>query len=185
MRKLLLAAALLAAPIVVHAQHQGHDGQDMAGMAMGGSATPVESGQAAFGALTEIVALLEADPRTDWSKVNIDALRDHLVDMDNLTLRARVIATAVPGGTRFEVAGDGPARDSIRRMARSHAAMVGGQAGEHVTVADAPEGVTMTVVSDDPAGARKIRALGFFGIMSGGAHHQQHHLMMARGEIRH
>ena len=30
-----------------------------------------EPGQAAFAAIQEIVALLDADPSTDWSKVNI------------------------------------------------------------------------------------------------------------------
>ncbi len=43
---------------------------------------------AAFGAVQEIVEILEADPATDWSKVDIDALRQHLIDMDNVTLHA-------------------------------------------------------------------------------------------------
>ena len=30
---------------------------------------PTESGQSAFAAIHEIVELLEADPKTDWSKV--------------------------------------------------------------------------------------------------------------------
>jgi hypothetical protein len=30
-----------------------------------------------------------------------------------------------------------------------------------------------------------IRALGFMGIMVQGAHHQIHHLMMAKGEFAH
>ena len=32
--------------------------------------------------------ILEADPTTDWSKVNIGALREHLIDMDEVTMRA-------------------------------------------------------------------------------------------------
>ncbi|MFX5914869.1 hypothetical protein ABTE45_18800, partial [Acinetobacter baumannii] len=51
---------------------------------------PTQPGQSAFAAILEIVALLEADPATDWSKVNIEALRQHLIDMDNVTLRADV-----------------------------------------------------------------------------------------------
>ncbi len=31
-----------------------------------------------------------ADPETDSSQVDIEALRQHLIDMDNVTLRARV-----------------------------------------------------------------------------------------------
>ena len=40
---------------------------------------PTEPGQGAFGALHEIVRILEADPRIDWSKVDLDALREHLI----------------------------------------------------------------------------------------------------------
>ena len=42
---------------------------------------PTMPGQDAFGAIQETVSLLEADPATDWSKVNIAALREHLIDM--------------------------------------------------------------------------------------------------------
>ena len=52
-------------------------------------ARPTEAGQGAFAAIQEIVAILEADPDTDWSKVDIDALRQHLVDMNAVTLRRR------------------------------------------------------------------------------------------------
>lgn len=189
MRTIFAAALLATAPLApAAAQHDhhssGHDMQAAAG-ANGMAAMPTESGQAAFGAITEVVAMLQADPRTDWSKVNIDALRDHLVDMDNVTLRARVTNVPVAGGMRFEVAGDGPVRDSIRRMAASHASMADGQDGQHVTVAETPDGATMTVTSDNPADVTRFRALGFFGAMTGGVHHQLHHLMMARGEMHH
>ena len=61
-----------------------HGGMNHHGM-MGGISSP---GQAAFGAIEEIVQKLEADPATDWSKVNIGALREHLIDMNEVTLRA-------------------------------------------------------------------------------------------------
>ena len=53
-------------------------GHDMHGI-MGGQARssdePTLPGQDAFGTIQEIVQILEADPNTDWSKVNIAALR--------------------------------------------------------------------------------------------------------------
>src|ERR1700712_1206702 len=103
----LLGAAPLAAPPAQH-DHHGDGGHDMpaAPGAVGIAAMPSESGQAAFGAITEVVAILQADPRTDWSKVDIDALRDHLVDMDNVSLHARVTDVPVAGGMRFDIAGD-------------------------------------------------------------------------------
>ena len=51
-----------------------------------------QAGQGAFAAIQEVVEILAADPKTDWSKVNIDALRQHLVDMDNVTLSANMVA---------------------------------------------------------------------------------------------
>ena len=38
---------------------------------------PTMPGQAAFGTIQEVVQILEADPTTDWAKVNIAALRQH------------------------------------------------------------------------------------------------------------
>jgi hypothetical protein len=39
------------------------------------TATPTMPGQDAFGAIQEIVRILESDPKTKWSKVNLEALR--------------------------------------------------------------------------------------------------------------
>ena len=83
-----------------------------------GAAT--QTGQAAFAAIAEIVRILEADPKTDWSKVNLEALRQHLIDMDDLTLRATVATQPVTGGATFTVTGAGRVRDAIRRMAKEH-----------------------------------------------------------------
>jgi hypothetical protein len=57
---------------------------------------PTEPGQAALGAMQEIVRMLEADPDTDWSKVTLTALREHLIDMDEVTLRAVVKEDRTP-----------------------------------------------------------------------------------------
>ena len=69
---------------------------------------PTQPGQGAFAAIQEIVDILEADPRTDWSKVDIGALRQHLEDMDNVTLHAQVRSTPIGGGlTRATLTGAG------------------------------------------------------------------------------
>jgi hypothetical protein len=36
------------------------------------------------------VAILRADSTTDWTKVDIEGLRQHLIDMDDVTMRATV-----------------------------------------------------------------------------------------------
>ncbi len=63
-----------------------------------GTATPSTPGQDAFGAIQEIVRLLEVDAKTDWSKVNLEALRQHLIDMNEVTLKADAAATPIEGG---------------------------------------------------------------------------------------
>ena len=64
-------------------------------MEMGTGAMPTQPGQDAFGAIQEIVRILEADPATDWSKVDLEALREHLIDMNEVTLHAAVVAASL------------------------------------------------------------------------------------------
>lgn len=142
---------------------------------------PQETGQSAFAAIQEIVNLLENDPSTDWSKVNIEALRQHLIDMDNVTLQARVATEEGPRSVRFVVTGDGGVPDSIRRMVTAHAMMMDGQNGWHYAAEAIPKGAILTVTPKGPSELAKLKALGFIGIMAGGMHHQMHHLMVAQG----
>lgn len=51
---------------------------------------PRQGGQAAFAAIAEIVAGLVADPATDWNHVDIEALRQLVSDLDNVTLCSKV-----------------------------------------------------------------------------------------------
>src|SRR5687768_15226365 len=75
----------------MHAQHM----RAMQGMTAG---VPTMPGQDAFGAIAEIVRILEADPATDWSKVDIERLRQHLIDMNEVVLRSVVKQTSIAGG---------------------------------------------------------------------------------------
>ena len=148
------------------------------------AAKPLQPGQGAFAAIKEIVELLESDPKTDWSKVNIEALRQHLIDMNNVTLAAEVKSTPVDGGTQYLVTGTGSVVASIRRMVTAHAATMNGVDGWNFKAADSEGGavLTITVPVKDQI---KLRGLGFLGVMTHGMHHQQHHLMIARGDHPH
>jgi hypothetical protein len=46
-------------------------------------------------------------------------------------------------------------------------------------------GALLTVTARDPKETQHIRGLGFIGILASGAHHQAHHLAIARGETVH
>src|SRR5712691_10452773 len=80
-----------------------------------GMAAPTMPGQDAFAAIQEIVRILEADPKTDWSKVNLEALRQHLIDMNEVTLKAGAAATPVEGGLEVAVTGSDRTLAAIRR----------------------------------------------------------------------
>jgi len=185
-------AALLASPGLAlaqdpAAQHGGmHHTPGMAhhahaADAVGGALT--EGGQSAFAAIQEIVSQLMADPETDWSRIDVEALRQHLIDMDNVTLRARVRSHEIDGGARFEaISEDAGVTGSIRSMVPAHAATMDGVEGWTMRAEEIPGGAALTVTGADP---ERIRALGFIGVMTVGMHHQAHHLALATGQDPH
>jgi hypothetical protein len=146
------------------------------------SAQPTMPGQDAFGTIQEIVRMLEADPATDWSKVNIAALREHLIDMNEVTLHAAASEQARADGVEIAVTGEGRTLAAIRRMVPAHARELA-HLGWSARTVERPDGVTLIVTSPDAREAVRLKALGFMGIMVAGAHHQPHHLMMARGAL--
>jgi hypothetical protein len=149
------------------------------------AAVPTEPGQAAFGAIQEIVGRLQADPHTDWSKVDVDALRQHLIDMDEVTMRATAQKEPIENGLRIKVTGSDRTLEAIQRMLPEHARDIDGMYGWTVRTTALPNGVELTVTASNPADVQKINALGFMGIMVQGSHHQMHHLAMAKGEPMH
>ena len=180
-RVIILLVALVPACALAQEgdHHHGSHGSDHPMMV-----APRQAGQSAFAAIQEIVDLLQADPRTDWSKVDIEALRQHLIDMDNVTLRAQVRSTPIEQGVIFTVEGDGPVQASIRRMVVAHADTMSGIEGWTMKAAETDRGATLAVTA--PARDQdKLKALGFIGVMTLGMHHQQHHLMIARGDHPH
>ena len=177
---IVFALALLTTD-AAFAQQKAHEHGTM----MVGSGMPGETGQATFAAIQEIVAMLDANPATDWAKVDIEALRQHLIDMNNVTLGATVEATELEGGARFSVSGDGPVRKSVRRMVMAHAATMNGVEGWKFAAEASDSGAILTVSPPDQASLVKLRALGFIGVMTRGMHHQEHHWMLATGTDPH
>ena len=162
----------------MHAQHM----QAMRAMAGG---APTMPGQDAFGAIAEVVRILEADPATDWSKVDLERLRQHLIDMNEVTLRSAVKQTPVPGGLAMDITGTGRTEQAIRAMVVPHAAELDRMPSFAARTEPIAGGVRLTVITKKPDNAKlvaRIRGLGFAGLITEGAHHQPHHLAMARGE---
>jgi hypothetical protein len=146
------------------------------------------AGQAAFATIREVVRTLEADPNTDWSKVNIEALRQHLIDMDDVTMQSVVAQREIPGGFEADVTGSGRTVGAIRRMTKNHAAMLDAGSDYRASATDIPGGARVRVVARNQSDARavsRVRGLGFAGILTEGDHHPMHHLALARGEPVH
>src|SRR4029450_10528761 len=162
----------------MHSQHM----RTMQGMTAG---VPMMPGQAPLGPIAEIVRLLDADPSTDWAKVDIERLRQHLIDMNEVVLRSAVKQTPVSGGLAMEMTGTGRTEQAIRAMVVPHAAELDRLPSFAAKTESIPGGVRLTVLAKNPDDAKvvaRIRGLGFAGLLTEGAHHQSHHLAMAKGE---
>jgi hypothetical protein len=160
--------------------HSVHDA-----VAEADSSPLTEPRQGAFAALFEVVQVLEADPNTDCSMVNLTALRDHLIDMDVLVRDAVVAQEFLPDGVKSTVTGDAQALATAGRMLPAHGAELATDDRWLVDVVAAGDAVVLTVTSDDPATAIRIKALGFYGLMASQDHHRAHHFITATGGDAH
>jgi hypothetical protein len=148
------------------------------------SAEPDATGQDAFGAIQEVVQILEADPKTDWSKVNIAALREHLIDMNEVTLHAAATERVTNDSLEITVTGEGRTLAAIKRMVPAQVQELAAM-GWKATTQELPNGLTLTVAATEAQPLAKLKALGFMGLMVQGHYHPQHHLMMAKVQFMH
>jgi hypothetical protein len=170
----LAVIAFAAAPLHAQMNMTEHDGP-----------LPKQPAQSAYAAIGEIVRILKADSTTDWSKVDLEAVRQHMIDMDAVTMRAAVTQKVVPGGLTMTITGDAKVAASIKRMVTSHAGMLDQDPQFHATVAPLSGGVQLTVTARNASDARlvaMIRGEGFAGLLTEGDHHARHHMALARGD---
>ncbi len=188
-----LAAGLLALPLF--SQEHGSASQHAECPLAATAATeqppnprslPSVVGQDAFQALVEMRRLLEEDPQTDWSRVDLGALRDHLVDMHHVVLWAEVEETTIDGGFEAVVTGTGRTLEAIERMVPAHSRFAASDSvrvhTEALPAGDARgTGVVVRVTTASASDVVRLRALGFFGFLVDGDHHRPHHWAMAAG----
>lgn len=146
---------------------------------------PFETGQSAFAAIAEIVQILSDDPKTDWEKVNIQALRDHLRDMELVTTEASVDNQIEGKIVEFNVSGAGNVEQAVQRMVLAHAPMLQQASGWLVTSELLRGGASMRIQVQTEDELDRVIGLGFFGAMTVGAHHQEHHMQIASGKDPH
>ncbi|MEO7458264.1 MAG: hypothetical protein ABIY52_18540 [Gemmatimonadaceae bacterium] len=181
-RRLALGALAVLAPVSIHAQAMDHAAMHKMEPQHTMSAAPA---QAAFATIADVVRQLKADSTTDWSKVNIEALRQHLIDMDDVVMRSAATQGSVPGGATFDITGTGKVTGAIRRMVVMHAMALNMEGVYVAKTTEIPGGVRLVVTAKAPSNAgavTQLRGLGFAGLLTEGEHHAMHHMMVAKGE---
>ena len=145
-----------------------------------------EAGTDPFAVIQEVIALLEANPDTDWSAVNIEALRLHLVEMQDMTLNVTVEQEPIKLGFKAVITPTTKrALQSMSRIFSAHPSIIKEETGWDMFVTDNNGIFTIEVTSDQLQEVDKIRGLGYIGIMAYGNHHQPHHWAMASGDNPH
>ena len=147
------------------------------------SAMLTAPGNDAFGAIQEVVSKLMSDPKTDWKRVNLEALRQHLVDMANTTLYVEVMnQKPTKNGITFTVKPTVPsAAASLDRTMSAHSEVLRKEIGWEFRAKKLNSGWRVDVTSSKPDEVVKIQGLGYIGMMALGNHHQPHHWQMATG----
>lgn len=152
------------------------------------SSSPLtEAGNDAFGTLQEAVEKLNSDPATDWSKVDLEALRQHLIDMRNFTLNVDVLSKeAIDNGVRVTIRPTTPAAEaSLGRVLPAHAMQLKRETGWQMDINKEQQLYSLEVRTERANEIEKIRGLGYIGIMATGNHHQLHHWLMITGQHPH
>ncbi len=144
-------------------------------------------GNDAFGAIQELTAILLVDPETDWRRVNLEALRVHLADMENMTLRVDVVEQSeTPAGVRVVIEPqDERTLASLRRVFAAHPAQLAAETGWTMSVLEENGCFILTIETENPNEIEMIRGLGYIGAMAIGEHHKIHHRMIATGANPH
>lgn len=145
-----------------------------------------EAGTDPFAVIQEAIALLEANSDTDWSVVNIEALRSHLVEMQDMTLNVTVEQQPINLGFMAVITPTtNRAVQSMIRVLSAHPSQMKIETGWDMMVTNNNGIFTITVTTDQLLDVDKIRGLGYIGIMAYGNHHQPHHWAMASSENPH
>ena len=181
---LLLASTSLAAQTATK-QPSSHLQQNAIVVNQAVIRQPTQAGQGAFATIAEIVQLLQNNPTTDWSKVDIAALQVHLVDMHQVTLQSKVTRQYSDNKVIFTIEGTGDTIASIQTMVSAHTGEIAATTPWHSNVQNITRGVVLQMTADNPAELQTLKALGFYGVMATGSHHQAHHFLLAKGTSAH
>jgi gamma-glutamylcysteine synthetase len=144
-----------------------------------------EPGNDIFGTIQEVVQKLEANPDTDWSQVNIEALRQHLLDMKAFTEEVEVLSKSkIDKGVEITILPQSErAVEALKNLFSMHPDMIKKEKGWDMNAKQNGDIWIVTCTTDVETEVEKIRALGYIGLLAEGAHHQLHHWIIATGKM--
>ncbi len=147
--------------------------------------TPHESGQSIFGAISEINEIAERED-INWANVDMDALWEHLKDMNSLMIYTSVEKQELSNGLVMNVTGDEKSTRAMDEMIPAHSNfLMSVRPNWDISFRKIEKGYSIRVVSEDNNETLKIKALGFSGFMVQNDHHGAHHLGIALGQHVH
>lgn len=186
---LLIVFLLYGSTVTVQAQSHSHSHHSETNATSSGERQTVlkAPGHSVFGAVQETIRRLEADSTTDWSEVDVEALRQHLIDMEQVAMNVVVEdEEAIQGGVRLQVRPTNEAaRASLERVLAAHPRMLRRTQDWTMQVKEQGSTYVVRVTTDDPGESDKIRGLGYMGLLAYGMHHQRHHWQLVRGKDPH
>jgi len=153
---------------------------------MHSQSTPLtESGNDIFGAIQQVINQLEQNPNTDWSQVDLEALRQHLLDMKAFTEEVEVLSQSpIDQGIEIQVKPQSDlAIKALTNVLSKHPSMLKSEMGWDMIATQKDEYWVITCTTEKASEVDKIRGLGYIGLLAAGAHHQLHHWMVATNHI--
>ena len=146
-----------------------------------------ENGNDAFGTIQEAIQALNDKKDLDWSKVKIETLRQHLQDMNNMTLNVEILSQEnVENGARVIVKPhNAEVRASLERVLAAHPPQMKRETGWTMNIIQEKDFFTIETTTQVISETEKVRALGYIGWMALGNHHQHHHWALINGENPH
>lgn len=136
-----------------------------------------QAGNDVFATIQEVIKKLDNNPATDWSKVNIEALRQHLLDMNDMALHVEIISQK-PLKNGLEVTlqpTTNRAAQTLARVFNAHPMHLKRETGWDMQVVKNDQQFVLTTTTEKPEQVQKIIALSYIGLMAYGNHHQPHH----------
>lgn len=146
-----------------------------------------EAGNDIFGTIQEVITNLNANTDTDWDKVNIEALKQHLLDMRDMTINVEVISQKrLKNGSEILIKPSNKRSiQAMKKVLSAHPEQLKKETNWQMRVQKQGDKYLLTTTTNKPIEVSKIVGLGYIGLMAYGNHHQPHHWSMATGNNPH